>query len=47
MCDCGSSKNGHAGCGFRASSNLTYGTEFNAVSGGVYVAEWTSDYIRI
>jgi len=47
MCDCNSSKNGNAGCGFRAPSILTYGTEFNAASGGVYAAEWTSDYIRI
>jgi hypothetical protein len=47
MYDCDSSKNGNASCGFRASSNLTYGTEFNAASGGVYVAEWISDYIRI
>ena len=35
------------GCSIKSDLRETYGTGFNAVGGGVYGMEWTSDFIRI
>ncbi|TVY62767.1 putative endo-1,3(4)-beta-glucanase, partial [Lachnellula suecica] len=37
----------NAGCGTTASTDYSYGALFNAISGGVYATEWTSEYIKI
>jgi len=34
------------GCGIVPNGTGTYGTSFNAAQGGVYVLEWTGDFIR-
>lgn len=35
------------GCGVLDSRTSSYGTGFNAIGGGVYAMQWTSDYIRV
>ncbi|KAK4943663.1 hypothetical protein LTR10_016760 [Elasticomyces elasticus] len=37
----------NAGCSIADTSNLTFGTDFNAAGGGVYATEWTSESIKI
>jgi len=37
----------NVGCGIDATVDTTYGTSFNAVGGGVYATEWTSDGITV
>ncbi|KAL1980751.1 hypothetical protein VTN96DRAFT_3558 [Rasamsonia emersonii] len=37
----------NAGCGIDSTSSQSYGDGFNAIGGGVYATEWTSDYIKI
>ncbi|TVY13760.1 putative endo-1,3(4)-beta-glucanase [Lachnellula arida] len=45
--NCDGNLNGNAGCGSTASTDSSYGASFNAISGGVYATEWTSQYIKI
>ncbi|TVY89385.1 putative endo-1,3(4)-beta-glucanase [Lachnellula willkommii] len=45
--NCDGNLNGNAGCGSTASTDSSYGAPFNAISGGVYATEWTSQYIKI
>ncbi|KAH6673421.1 glycoside hydrolase family 16 protein [Halenospora varia] len=45
--NCDGSTNSNTGCGSAASTTNTYGDGFNAVGGGVYAMEWTSDFIRV
>ena len=35
------------GCGVLDSRTSSYGAGFNAIGGGVYAMQWTSDYIRV
>ncbi|KAM0434490.1 hypothetical protein ACHAPT_003586 [Fusarium lateritium] len=44
--DCNSG-DGHEGCGQQTSDNQNYGDGFNAIGGGVYATEWTSDHIAV
>ncbi|RFU81441.1 glycoside hydrolase family 16 [Trichoderma arundinaceum] len=44
--DCGAG-NGNSGCGQSTSDNQNYGDGFNAIGGGVYATEWTSDHISV
>ncbi|GAO13863.1 uncharacterized protein UV8b_03905 [Ustilaginoidea virens] len=44
--DCGAHGTS-AGCGQRTDDNQNYGDGFNAIGGGVYATEWTSDHIAI
>lgn len=37
----------NAGCGIATSDKSSYGNGLNAINGGVYATEWTSDVIRI
>ena len=37
----------NSGCGIVADSTQTYGDGFNAIGGGVYATEWTSNFISI
>lgn len=37
----------NAGCGIDSTSSQSYGDGFNAIGGGVYATEWTSDAIKI
>ncbi|KAF2088238.1 glycoside hydrolase family 16 protein, partial [Saccharata proteae CBS 121410] len=39
--------NCYGGCGLTSPDSTSYGAGFNSKQGGVYVMEWTSDYIRI
>ena len=39
--------NGNLGCGQDTSDNQNYGDGFNAIGGGVYAMEWTSDHIAV
>lgn len=36
-----------AGCGQHTDDNQNYGDGFNAIGGGVYATEWTSDHIAV
>lgn len=38
---------GYTGCGQQTSNTANYGDGFNAVGGGVYVMEWTSEHIAV
>ncbi|KAG6008601.1 hypothetical protein E4U21_004241 [Claviceps maximensis] len=44
--DCGASGTS-AGCGQHTDDNQNYGDGFNAIGGGIYATEWTSDHISI
>ncbi|KAF4585708.1 Concanavalin A-like lectin/glucanase [Ophiocordyceps camponoti-floridani] len=44
--DCGAYGT-NAGCGQQVSGSSNYGDGFNAVQGGVYATEWTSDHIAV
>ncbi|KAG5993437.1 hypothetical protein E4U43_003496 [Claviceps pusilla] len=44
--DCGAAGTS-AGCGQHTADNQNYGDGFNAIGGGVYATEWTSDHIAI
>lgn len=44
--NCGPGNN-NAGCGQSTSDNQNYGDGFNAIRGGVYATEWTSEYIAV
>ena len=37
----------NAGCQIADNSNITFGSGFNANSGGIYATEWTSEFIKI
>jgi hypothetical protein len=37
----------NAGCSIKDNSDLSFGVGFNKNGGGVYVTEWTSDFIKI
>ena len=37
----------NAGCQIADTSNITFGSGFNAANGGVYATEWTSEFIKI
>lgn len=37
----------HDGCGMQTSNTQNYGAGFNAVEGGIYAMEWTSDFIAV
>ena len=37
----------NSGCGIGSNNDQSYGNGFNAVGGGVYAMEWTSDAINI
>lgn len=39
--------NGNTGCGMNTTDNQSYGAGFNAIGGGVYAVEWTSEAISI
>jgi len=46
--DCYEAVNGNSGCGFGANdanNPNNYGSQLNSVGGGVYMTEWTSQYI--
>ncbi|KAF2221715.1 putative endo-1,3(4)-beta-glucanase, partial [Elsinoe ampelina] len=48
--NCDQAANGNTGCGFRANranNPNNFGDEFNSNGGGMYVTEWTSNYIQI
>jgi hypothetical protein len=36
-----------AGCGVADRRNTSYGAGFNAIGGGVYAMQWTSDFIKV
>ncbi|KAG5943599.1 hypothetical protein E4U59_000238 [Claviceps monticola] len=36
-----------AGCGQHTADNQNYGDGFNAIGGGIYATEWTSDHIAV
>lgn len=44
--NCGASGTS-AGCGQHTDDNQNYGDGFNAIGGGVYATEWTSDHIAV
>lgn len=44
--DCGAGNSG-TGCGQSTADNQNYGDGFNAIGGGVYATEWTSDYVAV
>ncbi|KAM0250550.1 hypothetical protein ACHAQJ_008560 [Trichoderma viride] len=44
--DCGPNGS-NSGCGQSTSDNQNYGDGFNAIGGGVYATEWTSEYIAV
>ena len=44
--DCNADE-GKKGCGVKSTDPQTFGTGFNAIGGGVYIAEWTSEAISI
>jgi hypothetical protein len=44
--DCGAG-NGHTGCSTTTTNSSNYGSGFNAVGGGVYAMEWTSQAIQV
>ncbi|KHN95158.1 Concanavalin A-like lectin/glucanase [Metarhizium album ARSEF 1941] len=44
--DCGAS-GASSGCGQRTADSSNYGDGFNAIGGGVYATEWTSDHIAV
>ena len=48
--NCDSSLNGNSGCGSELKNTTAhpnnYGASFNAIRGGVYATEWTSNYIK-
>jgi len=44
--DCGA-ESGHIGCGTSTTNTAGYGTGFNAIGGGVYAMEWTSQAIKV
>ena len=44
--DCGQN-GGFIGCGFDTDNEMSYGTAFNRIGGGVYVLEWSSSLIRV
>ncbi|KIW97726.1 uncharacterized protein Z519_01310 [Cladophialophora bantiana CBS 173.52] len=37
----------NVGCGIRDTRSISYGAGFNAIGGGVYAMQWTSDYISV
>ncbi|KAH0832512.1 endo-1,3(4)-beta-glucanase [Fonsecaea pedrosoi] len=37
----------NVGCGIRDNRPASYGTGFNAIGGGVYAMQWTSDFISV
>lgn len=39
--------NSPSGCGLNTKDNQNYGDGFNAIGGGVYATEWTSQYIAV
>ncbi|KAL6908402.1 glycoside hydrolase family 16 protein [Trichoderma evansii] len=43
----GSDCEGNNGCSQTTSDNQNYGDGFNAINGGVYATEWTSDHISV
>lgn len=43
----GSDCEGNSGCSQTTSDNQNYGDGFNAINGGVYATEWTSDHIAV
>ncbi|UKZ62921.1 uncharacterized protein TrAtP1_004152 [Trichoderma atroviride] len=43
----GSDCEGNNGCSQTTSDNQNYGDGFNAINGGVYATEWTSDHIAV
>lgn len=43
----GSDCEGNNGCSQTTSNNQNYGDGFNAINGGVYATEWTSDHISV
>ncbi|KAL6833821.1 glycoside hydrolase family 16 protein [Trichoderma sp. SZMC 28015] len=44
--DCGPN-NSNTGCGQSTADNQNYGDGFNAIRGGVYATEWTSEHIAV
>jgi hypothetical protein len=44
--DCGAG-NGNTGCSTSTTNKAGYGTGFNAIGGGVYAMEWTSQAIKV
>ncbi|KAH6606648.1 glycoside hydrolase family 16 [Trichoderma cornu-damae] len=44
--DCGPNPS-NSGCGQSTSDNQNYGDGFNAIGGGVYATEWTSEHIAV
>ncbi|EHK15433.1 glycoside hydrolase family 16 protein [Trichoderma virens Gv29-8] len=44
--DCGPNSS-NSGCGQSTADNQNYGDGFNAIRGGVYATEWTSDHIAV
>ena len=47
-CPADSSQPGYnVGCGVKDNRTTSYGSGFNALGGGVYAMQWTSDYIRV
>ncbi|KAI1281002.1 family 16 glycoside hydrolase [Xylaria sp. FL0933] len=45
--DCGSPGDGTTGCGASTGNSQSFGDGFNAIGGGVYAMQWTSDAIKV
>ncbi|TFK57679.1 hypothetical protein OE88DRAFT_1619908 [Heliocybe sulcata] len=45
--NCAAAETQNAGCGIRANTNNSFGTGFNAISGGVYAMHWTTEQISV
>ncbi|KAJ9610217.1 hypothetical protein H2200_004994 [Cladophialophora chaetospira] len=45
--DCAYYPDDNIGCGVTSKSNTSYGAGFNAVGGGIYAMQWTTEYIRV
>ncbi|KZT06212.1 glycoside hydrolase family 16 protein [Laetiporus sulphureus 93-53] len=45
--NCAAAETGDAGCGVVSTSDSSFGSGFNAISGGVYAMEWTDDGIKV
>ncbi|KAH8120422.1 glycoside hydrolase family 16 protein [Phellopilus nigrolimitatus] len=45
--NCAAAETNNQGCGMRSNSNITYGSGFNSVGGGVYAMAWDDNQISV
>lgn len=45
--ECDSTAGSRPGCGIGSNSNVSYGRNFNAASGGVFAALWDGDGFKV